>query len=40
MYSLGGKDRTAEEWTLVVRVVSPDLELGNVLAPYGHLVFD
>jgi hypothetical protein len=36
MHSLCGKDRTAKEWAEVIRLVSPDLELGQIVSPPGR----
>jgi len=37
MHSLTGKDRTAEQWAQVVRLASPDLELGKIISSPGRL---
>ena len=37
MHSLTGKDRTAEQWSQVVRLASPELELGKIVSSPGRL---
>jgi hypothetical protein len=36
MTDLVGKDRTAEDWAEVVRLASPDLELGRIVSAAGR----